>query len=132
MNIFIDETYVFTFFRDEPSIGLHKHRDGQYSGPVSYVGEIRFSSYEQMYQFKEMIDLALEKKREADVSQTIKERIAGLETNLMMSFAFDSGSNMKIRNRVREDIEYKMGSYNPEFHIKDQIEESINEYKFNR
>ncbi len=62
MNIKIDERYVFTFVKGEPIIGLCVHRDGKYSGPVQFVGNIEFDSFEQLYQFREMLDLSIEYK----------------------------------------------------------------------
>ena len=57
-----DEKYVFTFVKGEPIIGLHIHRDGKYSGPVQFMGNVEFDSFEQLYQFKEMLELSIEYK----------------------------------------------------------------------
>ena len=63
MNITIDETHVFTFSSEEPSIGVWKNpkEQGRYGINVSFVGWINFHDWEQMNHFREMLDLALEK-----------------------------------------------------------------------
>lgn len=61
MDITINEKCVFTFSKEEPSIGVWMHKDGVYTGPTEFIGWINFSSSEQMAHFVEMCELHLEK-----------------------------------------------------------------------
>lgn len=62
MEIKIDEKSVFTYSADTLAIGIHTHRDGKYSGPLTYEGKIVFASIEQINHFREMIDLLNERR----------------------------------------------------------------------
>jgi len=65
INIEFDEKSVFTFDKENLSIGVWDHRDGRYEGPIEGpIASIKFADKVQMGQFQEMIELCLEKEPE--------------------------------------------------------------------
>ena len=61
INIKLDEKCVFTFDVLNLSIGIWQHRDGWLKGPIEgLIGEIRFSSLQQLGMFNEMTTYVVE------------------------------------------------------------------------
>lgn len=63
MEITFDETFVFTYCINDPSIGIWKNdkEKGRYGIPARLVGWLNFYDFEQMSLFSEMLDLSLKK-----------------------------------------------------------------------
>jgi hypothetical protein len=60
MEIIIDKDCVFTYSTDF-SVHMWRHTKGRYSGTPEYQGSIKFYDETMMCEFKEMIELCLEK-----------------------------------------------------------------------
>ena len=57
-----DEKSVFAINSDEQKILVFDHSKGKFEGPVEGpIAEIKFDGMWQLYHFKEMLDLMLEK-----------------------------------------------------------------------
>ena len=67
IDIFLDESCVFTYSAEDKCIGIWRHRDGFLEGPVEGpLGFINFADKWHVLHFMEMLELMLEKMEDKD------------------------------------------------------------------